>query len=91
MTNFAFQGYFSFQSCFSFQKSSILFHCSFITFEPGQSISYETACVPSENTDQPARPLGLIRVFAVRMKDILGPWLSIQRTVDQTAWMDRMI
>ena len=36
-------------------------------YEPGHSISYKTACAPSENLDQPAHPCSLIRVFAVHM------------------------
>ena len=32
--------------------------------EQGHSISYKMACVPSEDSDQPAHPRCLIRVFA---------------------------
>ena len=33
------------------------------TFEPGHSISYNIAYVPSEDSDQPAHPRSLIRIF----------------------------
>ena len=32
--------------------------------EPGHSNSYKIACVPSGDSDQPAHPRSLIRVFA---------------------------
>ena len=34
------------------------------TYESGHSISYKISCAPSENTDQPAHPRNLIRIFA---------------------------
>ena len=40
--------------------------------EQGDSISFENACAPSEDSDQPAHPRSLIRVFAARLKTL---WL----------------
>ena len=33
-------------------------------YKPGHIISYKTACVSSEDSDQPEHPCSLIRVFA---------------------------
>ena len=33
------------------------------SYKPGHNISYKIACVPSEDSDQPAHPRSLIRVF----------------------------
>ena len=33
-------------------------------YEAGHSISYQIACAPSEDSDQPAHPRSLITVFA---------------------------
>ena len=35
-----------------------------ITIEPGHSISYKVAYVPSEDADQTAHPRSLLRIFA---------------------------
>ena len=41
------------------------------TYGPGHSISYKMACVPSEDSDQPAQMRRLIRVFAAHLKMLL--------------------
>ena len=43
-------------------------------FEPGHNISYKTACAPSENGYQPARPRRLIIVL-ITPDDALDSWL----------------
>ena len=43
-----------------------------LTNEPGNSISHNIACVPSEDSDQPAHPRSLIRVFAGHSVDSQG-------------------
>ena len=40
------------------------FYIYIILLEPGQSISYRTACAPSETSDQHVHPHSLIRIFA---------------------------
>ena len=35
-----------------------------LIYEPGHSISYKITCAPNEDSDQPAHPRSLIRVFA---------------------------
>ena len=44
--------------------------------EPQCEKTYLLTCAPNEDSDQPARPRSLIRVFVVRMKKTLHPWLS---------------
>ena len=46
------------------QVSSI----SVITFEPDQRVSYKTSGASSENSNQPAHPRSLIRVYGVCLK-----------------------
>ena len=43
-------------------------------FELHHDKTNKMACAPSEDSDQPGHPPGLIRVFAVRMKK---PWVLI--------------
>ena len=42
-----------------------------MSFERGQSISYKTACVPSEDTNQPALPRSVTRDFAIRQRTLM--------------------
>ena len=51
------------------------------------------ACVPSEDSDQPGHPPSLIRVFAVRMKNVwvLSYLLSASEDSDQNGRMPRLI
>ena len=44
------------------------FPLSRVTYKPAHDKTYKMACASSEDSDQPERPLSLIRVFAVRMK-----------------------
>ena len=41
-----------------------------LQINPGHRISYKIACVSSDDSDQPAHPRSLIRVFAVRMRTL---------------------
>ena len=49
--------------------------------EPGHSISYKTACVPSEDSDQPALPCSLIRFLA-------GQSVSSQGSKTSLGWSE---
>ena len=48
--------------------------------EPPHDKTIKMAIAPSEDTNQPAHPPSLIRVFAVHLKKTLGPQLPIERT-----------
>ena len=43
-----------------------------LVYKPPHDKTNEMTCAPSEDSDQPEHPPGLIRVFAVRMKK---PWV----------------
>ena len=48
-------------------EKNVTFGTCLIAFEPGHSMSYNIACAPSEDSDQPAHPRSLIRVFAAHI------------------------
>ena len=52
--------------------------------EPGISISYKIACAPSEDSDQPAHPRSLIRVFTGHSVDSQGYRESVLRRIAKT-------
>ena len=62
--------------------------------KPAHDKTYNKTCVTSENSDQPAHPRSLIRVFADR-KDALYSLQANQRWIDEnpchTEWMYRLI
>ena len=61
--------------------------------EPGHSISYNIACAPSEDSDQPAHPRRLIRVFTGESAGSKGskrPQADTEDS-DQTVQMRRLI
>ena len=45
-------------------------------YEPVHNIAYKMACAPTKDTDHPANPRSLIRVFTVRYMDSQGPKAS---------------
>ena len=63
------------------------------TIELPHDKTYKTACVPSEDSDQPGHPPRLIRVFAVHMKKawvLTTHWVHSEDS-DQTGRMPRLI
>ena len=62
-------------------------------FEPAHVNTSKMACAPSEDSDQPGHPPGLIRVFVVRMKKAWVPsyLLRASEDSDQTGRMPRLI
>ena len=60
------------------------FHVS--PYEPPHDKTNKMACAPSEDSDQPGHPPGIIRVFAVSMKKA---WvLSYPLTAQRRLWSD---
>ena len=50
--------------------------------EPPRGKMYLRSCAPKEDSNQPAQPRSLIKVFVVRMRKLnLRPWLSKKRPV----------
>ena len=64
----------------------ILMNILSIRFEPAHDKTNKMACAPSQDSDQPGHPPSLIRVFAVRMKEVevLSYLLCAQRRL----WSD---
>ena len=62
------------------------------TAEPGHSISYNTACAPSENSDQPVHPHSLISLRCLP-DEAMDKWLPIVpcENFDQTVRMRKLI
>ena len=62
-------------------------------FSEKKNIAFPTLFEPSEDSDQPAHPRSLIRVFAVRLKMfwIFGPLTECPMKTDQTARKRRLI
>ena len=59
------------------------------TYELHRDKTNKMACVPSEDSDQPGHPPGLIRVFTVHLT---GSFLHADNEdSDQTVWMPRLI
>ena len=63
-----------------------------IKHEPGQNTSYKIVCAPSEDSDQPAHPRSLIRVFAghsvgsqISEASLGGQWRLWEACVDVQA------
>ena len=57
-------------------------------YEPEHDKTNKMTCVPSEDSDQPVHPPGLIRVFAVPLNQT---YFRRTSKTDQTEWMPRMI
>ena len=55
--------------------------------EPPHDKTNKMACAPSEDSDQPGHPPSLIRVFAVRMKELAGV-LSYPLSAQRRLWSD---
>ena len=47
--------------------SAVFSSFPFKTYEPPHDTTNKSDCAPSEDSDQPGRPLRLIRIFAVRL------------------------
>ena len=48
-------------------------YTSTFLYEPSHDKANKMACAPSEDSDQPGHQPSLIRVFAVRTEESLGP------------------
>ena len=57
-------------TCFRKVRPSCLVDTNSTANEPGHSIFYKNACARSADSDQPAHPRSLIRVFTVRLKTL---------------------
>ena len=64
-----------------------------VTYGSGHSVCYNIVCASSEDSDQPAHPRSLIRVFAARLRRIgsLATHRVPCENSDQTARMRRLI
>ena len=60
--------------------------------QQGHNMSYEVACAPSENSDQPTHPRRLNWVFARRLKTLWIPvYAESPVKIDHTARMRRLL
>ena len=68
-------------------------HIYMFAGKPAQDKAYNKACATSENSDQPAHPRSLIRVFADRICLLQPPGYPKREKRDPcyTAWMYRLI
>ena len=80
-SNYAISSKDTIQAKILYKVSSSIYQLSFTTDEPPNDKTDKMACAPSEDSDQPGRPLSLIRALAVRMKKpwVLSNPLSAQR------------
>ena len=72
-----------FENKTSFQCMQKCLDTSLVRSEPPHDKTNKMACAPSEDSDQPGHPPGLIRVFTVRKKKdwVLSYPLSTQRRI----------
>ena len=68
------------ESLYELQLKTLPLPCCLIIIEPSHDKTNKMTFAPSEDSDQPGHSPSLIRVFAVRIKETLGPQLHFERT-----------